>query len=233
MWRAPSPDPLRSMAADDSEAHGAARQQFILVTAHRRESHGEPLAAICRAVLRIVDHHPDVTVVVPVHPNPRVKEVVTSMYACAVTDPRPILRRLTQPWSHDGLGTAHVHRLAGHARIKLVEPLTYEAMVHVLRRAYLALTDSGGLTEEAAFWDVPTLVLRRAMDRPEAIAAGAARLVGTDEDMIVQAVQELIDTPRAYIAMKAPRPVFGDGHAARRIADALAGRPVEPFMAQY
>lgn len=112
--------------------------KFVLLTAHRRESHGAPLVAICRAVLRLVDRYPDLTIVVPVHPSPRVRQVVKPLYvpsaARAGCSPILMLARITPC------------RLEGKDRIKLVEPLDYEAMVHVARHAYAILTDSGGMS---------------------------------------------------------------------------------------
>jgi UDP-N-acetylglucosamine 2-epimerase (non-hydrolysing) len=105
--------------------------------------------------------------------------------------------------------------------VHLLEPLDPAAMVFLLRRAALVLTDSGGLQEEAPAFGKPVLVLREVTERPEAVEAGAARLVGTDAAAIVVQAARLLDDPTAYAAMARPVFPFGDGSASRRIADAI------------
>lgn len=112
--------------------------------------------------------------------------------------------------------------LQGCARVHLIEPPDYAAFVHLMKRAYLILTDSGGLQEEAPALGVPVLVLRRTTERPEGIAAGTARLVGTDPEAIVAAARELLDQPAVYAAMARAVNPYGDGHAAERIVAAIA-----------
>jgi len=118
--------------------------------------------------------------------------------------------------------------LSDHPRIHLIEPLDYLPFVHLLKKAYLVLTDSGGIQEEAPALNKPVLVLRDVTERPEAIEAGAARLAGTDPDAIVAAVRTLLDDGLAYQAMAgAPNP-YGDGQAAARIAAHLASVAENP-----
>lgn len=106
-------------------------------------------------------------------------------------------------------------RLAGVGHVRLVEPLPYQAMVRALLRADLVLTDSGGIQEEGAILGTPTLVLRRATERPEALASGVVRLVGTAADEVADAaLRWLRDRP----APAADGGAFGDGHAGERIA---------------
>jgi len=105
--------------------------------------------------------------------------------------------------------------------VHLLEPLDPAAMVFLLRRAALVLTDSGGLQEEAPALGKPLLVLREVTERPEAVEAGAARLVGTDAAAIVAQAERLLDDPLAYAAMARPVFPFGDGSASCRIADAI------------
>lgn len=114
--------------------------------------------------------------------------------------------------------------LAGAPRIRLIEPLDYLEFLSLLRRAHLALTDSGGVQEEAPTFKVPVLVLREVTERPEGVAAGVAKLVGTDRARIVAETSRLLEDDRAYRAMAARRNPYGDGHAAERIRDALLGR---------
>ena len=111
--------------------------------------------------------------------------------------------------------------LSGHERIHLLEPLDYASLVHLMEDAYLILTDSGGLQEEAPVFGKPVLVLRRDTERPEAIEAGTALLVGTDEAAIVANAERLLEDEAAYRRMAQAQSPFGDGVAAKRIADIL------------
>jgi len=111
--------------------------------------------------------------------------------------------------------------LGQHPRVALVEPLDYEEFVFAMDKATLILTDSGGVQEEAPSLGKPVLVLRENTERPEAAAAGAAILVGTDRACIVNAVSNLLDNQDAYNAMSQVINPFGDGCAAERILDRL------------
>ena len=112
--------------------------------------------------------------------------------------------------------------LGGHPRIHLIEPLRYEQFVHLMTRCDLILTDSGGIQEEATALGKPTLIMRSATERPEAISAGNAMLVGTDRERIVKEAERLLRDEAAYGSMASCRSAFGDGYAARRILDVLA-----------
>lgn len=169
------------------------RRRLVLVTTHRRESFGAPLAAICAAVATLARRRPDCDFVLPVHPNPRVR------------------------------GTL-VPALSGRANVHLLEPLGYREFVQLMARAHLILTDSGGVQEEAPSLGVPVLVLRETTERPEAVAAGAARLVGTDESSITRHALELLEDPAAHEHMANATNPYGDGRAAERIADVLEER---------
>ncbi len=129
-----------------------------------------------------------------------------------VVHPNPELTRV----AHDMLG-----ELAG---IRLMPPQNYVAFLHLLRQANLVLTDSGGVQEEAAALGTPLLVLRDSTERPEGLASGTARLVGTEETAIVAEVGALLDRPAALAAMRIPCTLYGDGHAAARIAEAILRR---------
>lgn len=111
--------------------------------------------------------------------------------------------------------------LDGASRIHLTSPLSYRRLVATIGRATLVATDSGGLQEEAPTLGKPVLVLRRVTERPEGIAAGTLRLVGVDQAAIERNVSELLDDDGAYTKMAKAANPYGDGHAARRIADAL------------
>ncbi|MDH7516618.1 MAG: UDP-N-acetylglucosamine 2-epimerase (non-hydrolyzing) [Bacteroidota bacterium] len=164
--------------------------RLITVTAHRRESFGEPFERMCRAMADIVARYPDVEIVYPVHPNPNVRRAVR-------------------------------HVLAGRERVHLIEPVRYEQLLLLMERSALLLTDSGGIQEEGPSLRKPVLVMREVTERPEGIAAGVARLVGTDRERIVTEVAKLLDDPREAARMVAAENPYGDGLASQRIAEIL------------
>lgn len=177
--------------------------RMIFVEAHRRENLGAPMESICRALSSVVERHPDVTLLWPVHPNPAVVEVVRR-----VLDKKP--------------------------RVNLIPPMEYRRLVGAISQATIVATDSGGLQEEAPCLGKPVLVLRRVTERPEGVAAGTLRLVGTDEATITAALDRLLDDESAYQAMARAANPYGDGKASGRIAAALlayyrAGAPPTEF----
>lgn len=111
--------------------------------------------------------------------------------------------------------------LGDHPRVFLTEPLDYAELVGAIQRSYLLLTDSGGLQEEAPSLGKPVLVLRETTERPEAVMAGTAKLIGTDPDSILSHAAELLSQPDAYTKMATAINPFGDGHASERIAQAV------------
>ncbi|MFC2108292.1 non-hydrolyzing UDP-N-acetylglucosamine 2-epimerase [Candidatus Bipolaricaulota bacterium] len=118
-----------------------------------------------------------------------------------------------------------VHRILENVpNVRLLEPLGYEEFVLLMQHAYLILTDSGGIQEEAPSLKTPVLVMRNTTERPEAIEAGVARLVGTETESIVEATQRLLSDPSEYELMLSAGNPFGDGHAAERIVDILKER---------
>lgn len=161
-------------------------KKWIAVTAHRRESFGEPLERICSALLRLADR-PDVEIVFPVHPNPNVQAVV---------------RRT----------------LGGHPSVHLVEPLDYAPFVDLMRKAYILLTDSGGVQEEGPALGKPVLVMRETTERPEGVRSGTVKLVGSDADAIVDETVRLLEDEREYERRAKVHSPYGDGHASERIA---------------
>lgn len=184
-------------------------RRLLFVTTHRRENFGRPLANICRALLTIARVAGDVVIVLPVHPNPEVKERVLST-------------------------------LGEQPKVVLLAQQSYRTVVELMDRAHLVLTDSGGLQEEAPAFGKPVLVLRENTERPEGVDAGAAKLIGTDHDAIVDHTLHLLRDRQAYAAMARVRHVYGDGSAAPRIVEALARDPlakdaklsaVEPLLA--
>lgn len=111
--------------------------------------------------------------------------------------------------------------LSGHPNVALIEPLEYQPFVYLMSRAHLILTDSGGIQEEAPSLGKPVLVMRDTTERPEAIAAGTVRLVGTKAETIVREASLLLDSQAAYDAMAFAHNPYGDGKASARIADFL------------
>lgn len=170
------------------------RKELVLVTAHRRENHGDNFVRICDAIAAIAER-PDTQVVYPVHPNPNVQ------------------------------GPAH-ERLGHLPNVILIDPLSYIPFVWLMKQAELILTDSGGIQEEAPSLGTPVLVLRETTERPEAVEAGTAFLVGTDVDKIVSTVSYLLDNADAYNAVIARENPYGDGRASMRIVDYLIGSSI-------
>ncbi len=113
-------------------------------------------------------------------------------------------------------------RLAGLNNVALIEPLDYPNFAKLLSLSTLMLTDSGGVQEEAPALGKPVLVMRETTERPEGVAAGTAKLVGTNSDAIVSAVEELLDSEASYLAMAKAHNPFGDGRSAKRIAALVA-----------
>jgi UDP-N-acetylglucosamine 2-epimerase (non-hydrolysing) len=166
-------------------------RRLVLVTAHRRESWGEPLDRILDAVGQLVRKYPDIEVVLPTHPNPAVREQVEAA-------------------------------LAGTERVTITGPLAYPDLSRLLSEAYLVLTDSGGIQEEAPSFGVPALVLRDVTERVESLDAGCAKLVGADTALIVEEASALLDSRVRRDSMTAGGNPYGDGLAARRTAQATA-----------
>lgn len=168
--------------------------RLVVVTAHRRESFGEPFRALCLGIRDLAQQFaPAVHVVYPVHLNPNVQAPVSEI-------------------------------LGGVDNVHLVDPLDYESMVHLMKRATLILTDSGGIQEEAPSLGVPVLVLREVTERPEAVEAGVVRVVGTTRERIVAEARRLLTDPSAHRAMATRVNPYGDGKAAARIVAALLER---------
>lgn len=164
--------------------------RLIMLTAHRRENLGEPLKQMFRAIKRIVDEHPDIKVIYPIHMNPLVREAANEI-------------------------------LGDHDQIRIIEPLEVLDFHNFLNKAYLILTDSGGIQEEAPSLGKPVLVMRDTTERPEGVAAGTLKLVGTDEDVIYENFKLLLNNEEEYKKMSQASNPYGDGRASERIADIL------------
>ncbi len=165
-------------------------KKMILLTAHRRENLGEPMHNMFRAIRRIVEEHPELKVVYPVHLNPLVQ-------------------------------TAAAEVLGNHERIRLIEPLEVLDFHNFLNQAHIILTDSGGIQEEAPSLGKPVLVMRDTTERPEGVAAGTLKLVGTNETTIYQEFTTLLTDQAAYEAMSHAANPYGDGTASEQISQAI------------
>lgn len=119
--------------------------------------------------------------------------------------------------------------LKGVENIKLIEPLSYLPFVFLMKNAYIVLTDSGGVQEEAPGLGKPVLVMRDTTERPEAVEAGTVKLVGTNSDRIINEMQKLLDKKELYEKMSQAQNPYGDGCAAERIANILSGQPWNVF----
>jgi UDP-N-acetylglucosamine 2-epimerase (non-hydrolysing) len=117
--------------------------------------------------------------------------------------------------------------LAGEERIHLIEPMDYRPFVQLMNRCFFILSDSGGVQEEAPTLGKPVLVLRRTTERPEAIDAGTAKLVGTEYDAVFNEARRLLEDPEAYRDMSTKANPYGDGKSAKRIVDILVGHGAE------
>ena len=172
------------------ELDWAKDSRLIMITAHRRENLGEPMRHMFKAIRRVMDEHPDVKAIYPIHMNPVVREIAQEY-------------------------------LGDDDRIHIIEPLDVLDFHNFLSRSYLILTDSGGIQEEAPSLGKPVLVMRDTTERPEGIAAGTLKLVGTEEETIYKEFSRLLSDKSEYDAMSKASNPYGDGHACERIADIL------------
>jgi UDP-N-acetylglucosamine 2-epimerase (non-hydrolysing) len=123
-------------------------------------------------------------------------------------------------------------QLGDLANVHLIKPLDYLSFVRLMQLAHVVLTDSGGVQEEAPSLGKPVLVMRDVTERPEAVAAGTVRLVGTDPNAIVRGVCALFDDEQLWRTASQSANPYGDGKACARIVDALMGRPVDEFVVE-
>ena len=165
-------------------------KRVILVTMHRRENQGAPMKRVFQAMLSVLQSHPDVEIIYPVHLNPKVQQMAQAV-------------------------------LGNQERIHLIEPLDVVDFHNLAARSYFIMSDSGGVQEEAPALGKPVLVLRDTTERPEGIAAGTLKLVGTDPQKVKTAMCQLLDDPQAYQAMAQAKNPYGDGQASVRICQIL------------
>lgn len=169
-------------------------RKLILITGHRRENFSEGFIQIVTAIRDLTRKYPDVDFVYPMHLNPNVR--------------KPI---------HEVFGDD----LSNLENMFFIEPLQYLEFVYLMEKSYLVLTDSGGIQEEAPGLGKPVLVMRDTTERPEAVDAGTVKLVGTDYNLIVTEVSNLLEKQEYYKKMEKAVNPYGDGKASKRIIDAL------------
>lgn len=165
-------------------------KKIILITAHRRENHGDGIKNIGLAILELAQKYTEFEFVLPLHLNPNVR--------------RPLLEMLS--------GIENVH---------LIEPQEYLPFIYLMSCSHIILSDSGGVQEEAPSLGKPVLVMRDTTERPEAVAAGTVKLVGSDTDTIVKEFSLLMDNPYLYEKMSMAKNPYGDGMASHRIVETL------------
>lgn len=168
--------------------------KIVLFTMHRRESLTEGIAQTLKTIKKILDKHHDVIFIFPLHPNPLIAQAI------------------------DESG------IRSHHRMHILEPLDYHDLIYLMKEAFLIMTDSGGMQEEAAALGKYTLVLRESTERIESIQAGFSCLVGTDEYAILTAFDQ-IHTHQPHLNYQ---DLYGDGYAAQRIAHIIATK-YQPF----
>ena len=185
-------------------------KKLVLITGHRRENFGDGFIRMLSAMRDLSIKYPNVDFVYPMHLNPNVRrpihEIFTGMDSLS---------------KGEGWGEA--------SNFFFIEPLQYLEFVHLMSKATIVLTDSGGIQEEAPGLGKPVLVMRDTTERPEALASGTVHLVGTDYGKIVNEVSTLLDDQAAYTQMSHAVNPYGDGQACRRIADTLAGKVTDRY----
>ncbi len=169
-------------------------RRLVLITGHRRENFGEGFINMCNAIRDLKNKYSDIDFVYPMHLNPNVR--------------KPI---------HEVFG----EDLSNLGNMFFIEPLQYLEFVYLMEKSTIVLTDSGGIQEEAPGLGKPVLVMRDTTERPEALASGTVRLVGTNYDKIMEEVSTLLDSKEAYDLMSKAVNPYGDGKACERIIEAL------------
>ena len=183
------------------------QRRLVLITGHRRENFGEGFLHICTAIKDLSMKYPNVDFVYPMHLNPNVRRPIAKIFEGN--------EQLT-------INSQSVNEK--YPNMFFAEPLEYLSFVYLMEKAYIVLTDSGGIQEEAPGLGKPVLVMRDTTERPEAVAAGTVKLVGTDYDAIVSNVSELLDSLHTYEQMSKAVNPYGDGKACQRIINVLKSK---------
>lgn len=176
-------------------------KKLVLITGHRRENFGDGFIRMVTAMKDLSEKYPEVDFVYPMHLNPNVRKPIHEVFGEDLTRPN----------------------------FFFIEPLQYLEFVHLMSKANVVLTDSGGIQEEAPGLGKPVLVMRDTTERPEALDSGTVHLVGTDYDKIVNEVSTLLEDKAAYEKMSKAVNPYGDGKACNRIVRILNGEQVERY----
>lgn len=185
-------------------------KKLVLITGHRRENFGDGFVRMLSAMRDLSIKYPDVDFVYPMHLNPNVRRPIHEIFI--------------------GMDSLPVGKGWGEAsNFFFIEPLQYLEFVHLMSKATVVLTDSGGIQEEAPGLGKPVLVMRDTTERPEALASGTVHLVGTDYNKIMTEVCTLLDDEEAYRKMSQAVNPYGDGKACERIARILNDEEVEEY----
>ena len=185
-------------------------KNLVLITGHRRENFGDGFIRMLSAMRDLSIKYPNVDFVYPMHLNPNVRRPIHDIFT-----------GMDSLSKGEGWGEA--------SNFFFIEPLQYLEFVHLMSKATIVLTDSGGIQEEAPGLGKPVLVMRDTTERPEALASGTVHLVGTDYDKIVNEVSTLLDDAAAYEAMSKAVNPYGDGKACWRITNVLNGEEIERY----
>ncbi|MBO7227036.1 MAG: UDP-N-acetylglucosamine 2-epimerase (non-hydrolyzing) [Bacteroidales bacterium] len=169
------------------------QRKLVLITGHRRENFGDGFIRMVTAMKDLSEKYPEVDFVYPMHLNPNVRKSIHEVFGEDLTRPN----------------------------FFFIEPLQYLEFVHLMSKATIVLTDSGGIQEEAPGLGKPVLVMRDTTERPEALESGTVHLVGTDYDKIMNEVSTLLEDAEAYAKMSQAVNPYGDGLACSRIINAL------------
>lgn len=183
------------------------QRRLVLITGHRRENFGEGFLHICTAIKDLSMKYPNVDFVYPMHLNPNVRRPIAKIF--------------------EGNEQLTINSQSVNEKFPnmfFAEPLEYLSFVYLMEKAYIVLTDSGGIQEEAPGLGKPVLVMRDTTERPEAVAAGTVKLVGTDYDAIVSNVSKLLDSLHTYEQMSKAVNPYGDGKACQRIINVLKSK---------
>lgn len=177
-------------------------KKLVLITGHRRENFGDGFITICTAIRDLKNKYSEVDFVYPMHLNPNVRQPIHKVFG---------------------------EDLNNLGNLFFIEPLQYLEFVHLMSKATIVLTDSGGIQEEAPGLGKPVLVMRETTERPEALTSGTVRLVGTSYDKIISEVSVLLEDVEAYAKMRQAVNPYGDGKACSRIVDILIGKVIEQY----
>jgi UDP-N-acetylglucosamine 2-epimerase (non-hydrolysing) len=179
---------------DKLQSWKSRNRKMVLITGHRRENFGDGFIDICTAIKELAQQHQDTDFLYPMHMNPNVRSAIQEVFG-----------------NHLNKGSNTI----------FIEPLDYLPFVYLMNNCTVVLTDSGGIQEEAPGLGKPVLVMRNTTERPEALEAGTVKLVGTNKQLIIKEVSNLLTDTGYYDTMSKANNPYGDGLASKRILEQL------------